>query len=75
MMSISGINNYIFIDLSSYNRTGAFCKGELSVDFDEHKIGDIVIFKKNITPVKEKLPNNKDVLRFSRQSVYLIIKQ
>ena len=75
-MTISGINGYVYITLESFEKNANFSQGVLATKFDEHEIGDAVVFRKDITPVKEKLPpNNLDVLRFDRKSIYMILKK
>lgn len=74
--TISGINGYVYITLESFEKNANFSQGILATKFDEHEIGDVVVFRKDITPVKEKLPpNNLDVLRFDIKSIYMILKK
>lgn len=76
MMNISGINGYVYITLSSFEKNASFSQGILAIDFNEYVKGDTVIFRNDIKPVMEKLPNdNLEVLRFSEKSVYLILKK
>lgn len=73
-MTISSINEYVYITLESFEKNTNFSQGYLAVGFKDFNIGDTVIFRSDITPVKEKLPpNNLEVLRFSEKSIYMII--
>lgn len=74
-MTTTSINDYIFVHLSNFEQNSNYKKSTLAVSFDNYNEGDVVIFRKDIIPVKEKLLTGVDVLRLSRMSVHIIMKQ